>query len=180
MSASPSIPAGLPVLIRVAPKPALRAKKKAHNVFYDDPGSPDKSDAYDHLLRNIDGGIVLRKKKKFEAPVLDQDNPVFDCVYSKANHGERPKKELDLSHSQPNQRARLTELIKKYWCVFNEHGTFVPVRHYQCIINTGSSTPIAVKQICYGQQEIPIMEKSIAALEKMGQICHNFFVERVK
>jgi hypothetical protein len=55
--------------------------------------------------------------------------------------------------------------------VFNERGTFVPVQHYQCIIDTGSAAPIAVKQIRYGQQEIPIMEQSIAALKKMGQIC---------
>jgi hypothetical protein len=55
--------------------------------------------------------------------------------------------------------------------VFDEHGIFVPVQHYQCIIDTGSAAPIAIKQIRYGQWEIPIMEQSIAALEKMGQIC---------
>ena len=146
MSALPSIPTGLPVPIRVAPKPALCATKKAQNVFYNNRGFPDKLDAYDHLLYNIDSGVVLRKKK-FDAPVLDQDNLVFDFVYSKDKHGKRLKKDLNLSHLQHEQSTRLTALIKKYWCVFDEHGTFVPVQHYQCIIDSGSAAPIAVKQI---------------------------------
>jgi hypothetical protein len=51
--------------------------------------------------------------------------------------------ELNLSHLQPKECKYLTALIKKYWCVFDERGTFVPVRHYQCIINTISATLIA-------------------------------------
>ena len=65
--------------ICMAPKPALHAKKKAHDVFYNDHGFPDESDTYDHLVHNINGGIVLRKKK-FDAPALDQDNPAFNFV----------------------------------------------------------------------------------------------------
>ena len=119
----------------------MRPKKKARNVFYNDCSFPDKLDAYNHLLHNIGGSIVLRKKK-FDAPALDQDNPVFNYVYSEAEHSERLK-ELDLSHLQPKECKYLTALIKKYWCVFDERGTFVPVRHYQCIINTISATLIA-------------------------------------
>jgi hypothetical protein len=59
----PAIPTGLPAPIQVAPKPAMRSKKKAWNVFYNNRGFPDEWDAYNHLLHNIDGGIVLRKKK---------------------------------------------------------------------------------------------------------------------
>ncbi len=47
------------------------------------------------------------------------------------------------------------------------------MRHYHCIIDTGSAAPIAVKQIRYDQRDIPIMEQSIAALKKMGQILPN-------
>ncbi len=119
------------------------------------PRFPNKSDAYDHLFHNIDGSDVLRKKK-FVAPALDQDNPVFNYMYSEAKHGKCLKKP-DLSHLQPKEHERLTALIKKYWCVFDECGTFVPVRHYQCIIDTGSATPIAIKNIHYGLREIPIM-----------------------
>ncbi len=96
VSASPVIPTELPAPIRVAPKPAMCSKKKARNVFYDDRGFPNESDTYNHLLHNIDGGIVLWKKK-YGAPALDQDNPVFNYVYSEAKHGERLK-ELNLSH----------------------------------------------------------------------------------
>jgi hypothetical protein len=150
----------------------MRAKKKARNVFYDNHGFPNKLDAYNHLLHNIDGGVVLWKKK-FDAPALDQDNPVFNYVYSEAKHGKHLK-ELNLSHLQPEEREHLTALIKKYWCMLDERDTFVPIRHYQCIIDTGSTTPIAIKKIHYGPGEIQIMKKSIATLAKMGlirQIC---------
>ena len=46
----------------------------------------------------------------------------------------------------------------------------MPVQNYQCIIDTGTAKPIAVKKILYGPQEIPILQKSIAALEKVGHI----------
>jgi hypothetical protein len=90
-------------------------------------------------------------------------------MYSEVEHGKHLK-ELNLSHLQPEEHERLTALFKKYWCVFDECGTFVSVWHYQCIIDTGSAASIAIKTIQYGPQEIPIMRKSIAALAKMGQI----------
>jgi hypothetical protein len=80
-------------------------------------------------------------------------------------------KELNVSHLDPEQGAQLTALIKKYWCVFDNRGTFVPVKQYQCFIDTGTATSIAIKNIRYKPREIPIMEQSIAALKKMGQIC---------
>ncbi len=54
--------------------------------------------------------------------------------------------------------------------MFDEHGIFTPVRCYECVIDTGNAAPIAIKKILYGPREIPIMRKSIAALEKVGQI----------
>jgi hypothetical protein len=54
--------------------------------------------------------------------------------------------------------------------VFDDRGTFIPVRNYQCVIDTGSARPIAVKKTHYGPRETVIMRKSIAALEKVGQI----------
>jgi hypothetical protein len=45
--------------ICMAPKPALHAKKKAHDVFYNDHGFPDESDTYDHLVHNINGGPAI-------------------------------------------------------------------------------------------------------------------------
>jgi hypothetical protein len=66
--------------------------------------------------------------------------------------------------------VQITALIRQYWCVFDYHCKFVPVCHYQCVINTESAAPIAVKKIQYGLQEILIIRKSIAALERMGRI----------
>jgi hypothetical protein len=65
-----------PAPIQVAPKPVTRQWKKARNVFYDNHNFPDESDAYNHLLHNIDGGVVLRKRH-IEAPALDEDDPVL-------------------------------------------------------------------------------------------------------
>ena len=45
--------------IRPAAKPKRGSKRK--NVFTDDRGFPDQSDEFDTLLRNVDGGTVLRK-----------------------------------------------------------------------------------------------------------------------
>jgi hypothetical protein len=127
----------------------MRAHKTAGNVFYYDRGYPDESDASNHLLRNVDGGVVLCKKK-FDAPTLDQDDPEFYFIFSKADHGERLTNELDLLHLSPKQGAKLADLIKQYLCIFDDHGTFVPVRIYQCVLDTGSAAVIAIKKIHYG------------------------------
>jgi hypothetical protein len=163
------IPSSKPAPIYVAPKPAMRAHKKARNVFYDNPGFPNESDAYNHLLHNVDGRVVLRKKK-FDTPALDQDNPKFNYTFSETNHGERLKNELDLSHLSPKQGAWLAALIKQYWCVFDDRGTSISVHHYQCIIDTRNVAPIAIEKIHYRPWEIPIMHCSIAALEKVEKI----------
>ncbi len=138
-------------------------------MFYDNRGFPDESEAYDELLHNIDGGVILRKKK-FPTPPLDVEDPAFNWVYSDELHGDKLKTELDLSHLDADKAAALVALIKQYWCVFDDQGTFVPVRNYECIIDTGTASPIAIKRIRYGPREIPIMRKCISALAKVGQI----------
>jgi hypothetical protein len=45
------------------------------------------------------------------------------------------------------------------------------VKSYECIIDTGSAWPIAIKKINYGDNETAIMRKCIAALSKVGHIC---------
>jgi hypothetical protein len=158
-----------PAPIRVAPKPTARSSKKSRNVFYDNRGHPDESEAYDQLLHNIDGGTILRKKK-FPAPPIDVDDPTFNHIFSKELHGELLWSQLNLSHLLPEDADALLAVIEEYWCVFDERGTFTPVCNYQCIIDAGTAKPIAVKKILYGPQEIWIMQKSIAALEKVGHI----------
>jgi hypothetical protein len=104
-----NIPKPAPILVK--PKPTTRHCKKARNVFYDDCGFLHELDAYDHILHNIDDGVVLRKKH-FDAPALDEDNLVFNYEFSQVTHGNWLKTELDLSHLTPKDGAKLTALIK--------------------------------------------------------------------
>jgi hypothetical protein len=96
---------------------------------------------------------------------------MFSFPYDEALHGNRLRKELDLSHLDIKLQQTIYALIQKYWSVFDERGVFVPVRNYECVIDTGDAHPIAVKKIMYGPNELPIMRKAVAALEKVGQIC---------
>ena len=67
-------------------------------------------------------------------------------------------------------RKKVYHLIQKYWSIFDNKGQFVPVKDYQCVINTGTARPICVKKIQYRPRETPIMRKCIAALAKLGRI----------
>ena len=107
--------------------------------------------------------------KKFPTPPLDVDYPTFNHAYSEELHGEKLRLELDVSYHSPKDASALISLIKEYWCVFDERGIFTLVCYYECVIDTGNTAP-TIKKILYGLWEIPIMRKSIAALEKVGQI----------
>ena len=156
-----------PTLIRVD---KTKGRRKVKNVFLDDRGFPDVSDDYDSLLHDIDGGPVLRKLK-FPAPNLHgPPDPTFSFAYDEATHGMRLRQQLNLSHLSPDLRERIYALVIKYWSVFDERGVFTPVLNYECVIDTGSAAPIAVKNIRYGPKEIPIMRKAIAGLAAVGQI----------
>jgi hypothetical protein len=77
---------------------------------------------------------------------------------------------LDLSHLDDALQTRIYDLIKRYWSVFKDHGVCVPVKNYECVIDTGNALPITVKNIRYGPKEIPIIRKTIAGLKKVGHI----------
>jgi hypothetical protein len=86
-------------------------------------------------------------------------------------YGAQLAKDLDISHLDPSHAEQLISLIEQCRIVFDERGTFTPVRNYQCVIDTRNAKPIAVKKIMYGPEEMVIMHKSIAALAKVGHIC---------
>jgi hypothetical protein len=138
-------------------------------IFADDRGFPDPSDEYNTLLHNIDGGPVLRKLRH-PAPPLEEIDLHFDFAIDEALHGERLRQQLDLSHLNDALQTKIYDLIKKYWSVFDDRGVWVPVKNYECVINMGDAPPIAVKKIYYGPKEIPIMRRTIAALEATGHI----------
>jgi hypothetical protein len=111
-------------LIRVTPKPKSRCKLR--NVFYDDRGFLDQSDEFDHLLKNIEGGVILCKKKHPQPP-LDINNPTFNYKFDEALHAANIKSELLRDHLSPADAAEVVALIKRYWTVFDEGGTFTPI-----------------------------------------------------
>ncbi len=115
----------------------------------------------------MEGGIILQKLKHPASP-LDEVDPLFFCTHDKAKHGEQMQHDLNLSHLEPQVHNRVYVLVKKYWPVFDKNGVFVPVKHYECVIDTGNSPPIAIKKILCGPNETHIMRKAITALEKVG------------
>lgn len=152
--------------IRVAAKGKKGKRRK--NVFIDDRGFPDQSDEFDYLLHRTGGSKIIRKHLH-PAPSLDVHDPLFHFPFKEAKHGEKLRKDLKVDHLQCPVQIRLTNLIKKYWTIFDEKGLFIPVRDYECVIDTGSARPITVSNINYGPRETPIMNKYIATLLKL---CH--------
>ena len=153
--------------IRVAAKGKKGKRRK--NVFIDDRGFPDQSDEFDYLLHRTGGAKIIRKRLH-PAPSLDVHDPLFHFPFDEVLHGEKLRKELQIDHLPRQIQNRLTNLIKKYWTIFDERGLFVPVRDYECVIDTGSARPITVSNINYGPRETPIMNKCIAALLKLDHI----------
>ena len=133
------------------------------NVFIDDRGFPYLTDAFYTLLHNVNGGLVLHKLKH-PPPPLNVANPSFSFQYDEALHG------LDLSHLDQGLQDTIYAMIRKYWAVFDDHGVFIPVKNYECVIDTGNCPGITIKKIQYGAKESPLMRKAMAGLEKVGHI----------
>ncbi len=144
--------------IRVEPKP--KRQKRLQNVFLDDRGYPDQSDEYDHVLHDIKGGPILHKLKH---PQPDLDAPPDPAYYSKfipEKHEAQMHKDMDLSHLDPDLQEEVYSLIREFWSVFNGKGVFIPVKNYECVIDTGTARPI----------EAVIMRRCITALAEVGHI----------
>jgi hypothetical protein len=137
------LPAGDHPPVRVADKP--KRCQRLNNVFVDDRRCPDKPKYYKNLLHNIDGGLILRKLKH-PLPSLDEVDPKFFSTYDESKLGVQLKKDLNLSHLEPAICNQIYALVKKYWSVFDDKGVFVPVKNYECAIDTGDAKPIAVKK----------------------------------
>ena len=143
--------------IRVAPKPKKR-QKRAQNVFLDDRGFPDESDEFDYLTHSVDGGPILRKLK-YPAPDINGDvDPDFLSVLDPDRHEATLRSSLDLSHLPLSTQERVYALVREFWSVcFYTKGYSVPVKNYECVIDTGSARPIAIKGIHYGENKAKYM-----------------------
>jgi hypothetical protein len=154
--------------IRVTPKP--KPRKRLLNLFLYGRGFPDQSNDYNHLHHGVDGGPILRKLRHPQPDLDAALDPLYYSPFVAEKHEALMHKDIDLTHLDPTLKEKIYKIIRGHWSVFNEKGVFVLVKHYECIIDTGSSQPIAVKKILYGKQETVIMRKCIASLAKVGHI----------
>jgi hypothetical protein len=122
------------------------------------------------VLHDIDGGPILHElwhpKPDLSAPM----DPLYYLPFIPEKHKAIMKCDMDLSHLEPNLQERIYNVSRCHWSVFDEKGIFVPVKHYECVLDTRNSRPIAVKKILYGKRETAIMCKCIAVLAKVGHI----------
>jgi hypothetical protein len=151
--------------IRVDPKP--KCQKRLQNVFLDDRGFPDQSNNYDHVLHGVDGGPIPQKLRHPQPDLKVPVNPSYHLPFVAKKHKALMRKDMDLSHLNPALQEKIHTIICEHWSVFDKKGVFVPVKNYECVIDTGSARPIAVKKILYGKRELVIMRKCIAALAKV-------------
>ncbi len=154
--------------IRVEPKPKRR--KRLQNVFLDNRGFPDQSDEYDHVLHDIDGGLILRKLKRPKPDLNAPPDHAYHLPFIPKKHEAQMHQDMDLLHLSPNLQEQVYGLIREYRSVFNSKGIFIPVKNYECVIDTGNARPIAVKKILYGERKTVIMRHCIVALAKVGHI----------
>jgi len=154
--------------IRVAHKP--KRQKQVHNIFCDDREFPDQLDEFDYLLHNVDGRPILRKLLH-PPPALDGEvDPSFCSIFDPAVHETRMREELDLSHLPLEVQHQVYSLVCEFWSVFDCKGVTVPVKYYECIIDTGTAWPIVIKKILYGENEAIIMRKCVEKLSEVGHI----------
>jgi hypothetical protein len=142
--------------IRVAPKP--KRLKHLLNVFLDIRGFPDQSNNYDHVLHGVDGGPILRKLRHPQPDLDAPVDPLYYLLFITDKHEALMHKDMDLSYLEPTLQEKLYKIIRDHWSVFDKKGVFIPVKNYECMIDTGSSCPIAVKKILYDKRETVIMQ----------------------
>jgi len=131
--------------IRVAHKP--KRQKQVHNIFCGDRGFPDQSDEFDYLLHNVDGRPILRKLLH-PPPDLDSEvDPLFLSTFDPAVHETRMREELDLSHLLLEVQNQVFRRVREFWSVFDSKGVTVPVKDYECVIDTGTNRPIAIEKM---------------------------------
>jgi hypothetical protein len=139
-------------------------------VFLDDHGFPNQSNEYDHVLHGVDGIPILWKLWHPQPDLNALIDPLCFSPFITEKHKAKMHTNMDLSHLPPALQDKLYQIVHDHWLVFDEKGVFIPVKNYECVIDTGTSQPIDVKKILYGKRETKIMQKCISALAKGGHI----------
>ena len=123
-------------------------------------------DNFEDMLPHVQGKF-LRKRRHPARPLNDID-PEFNTKFDPELHGEDIK-ELQTAHLPSDIASELIALVKEFWCVFDKRGLLVPVKDYECVIDTGNHPPIACRNPNYGHHEIPIMKDAIGKLLELNQ-----------
>ena len=159
--------------VRLAPKHRKSKSKKRPNNYvsplFHDRGHPHPQDDWESMLPEVKAGRLIRKRRHPAPPLTDID-PNFGVEYDESIHGSMLREHLDVAHLTPPRQLELTNLIKKYWRVFCKEGVPLPVKDYECEIDTGNARPIACKNPTFGPREQPIIEKAIAKLVELGHV----------
>jgi hypothetical protein len=155
------------VPIRI-PKPPYR--KKRPNIFKEGPSEiPDPMSDFQFLHQQKVGNTIKRSTK---LPREENDlDPQFQLKFDESKHGDELRKNLCLDPTIPREiKNELINIIKEYWSCFCEEKVTVPIRDYECVIDTGTAKPIHVRNMRYGPNETPVMEKAIDSLLSLDQI----------
>jgi hypothetical protein len=132
----------------------------------DDRGHPDQTSDYDWLETSQQAPPFVRKTR----PLPDEIDPSFDVKFNEAIHGEYLRTNLKTDHLPSGIAQQLTDLIKKYWCVFDPEGVGKTIIGYECSIDTGDAKPISCKNINYGPRESAVIMQHLTVLEKIRHI----------
>jgi hypothetical protein len=116
------------------------------------------------VLHGVDGKLILRKLRHPQPDLEAAIDPAYYLPFVPKKHKALMRTDMDLLHLNPTLQERIYTIIRNHWSVFDKMGVFIPVKNYECMIDTGTARPIAVKKILYGEQESVIMRKCIAAL----------------
>ena len=147
--------------------PASKRKFRPLTLF-DDRGHPDEQNHWESMVPTTSSGRLIRKRLH-PAPDINSVDPNFGEVFDPVRDGPELAK-IQISHLTPAQQTVLLNLIKKYWRIFSKKGVTVPVKDYQCEIDTVNARPIACKNPTFGPRELPIIKKAIAKLLELGHI----------
>ena len=121
------------------------------------------------MLPEVKAGRLIRKRVH-DPPKIQDVDPNFGEEYDDAKHGEILRAELDIAHLTEFQQSVLTAVIKKYWRVFSKKGVTMPVKDYECEIDTGDAAPIRCRNPRFGPHETPLIEAAIAKLVELGHV----------
>jgi hypothetical protein len=143
-------------------------KKKKPNLFRDI-NLPDELEGFDFLFEKTSGKVVSRSSKTMLGP--NNIHPAFKLKFDDKLHGTEFRKRLKF-HPDANKEGvqRITELVKEYWCCFCKANVPIPIKDYECHIDTGTAKPTVAKGIRFGFHERPIMQDAIDALLQKDQI----------